>query len=114
MLHCDEQEPLQVKILETMPVEVEAIEHDGRDQNNRELQNYRPESSNPNLSEPGKKETAHSSTGTIQSDKKSFMRVACHDGWLEVCSLQPAGRKRMAAADFIRGFKGDINNCYMK
>lgn len=79
MLHCDHQEPLLVKILETIPVD----------------------------------EPNHSVPGTILSDQKSFMMVACSDGWLEVRSLQPAGRNRMAGADFIRGYQGDINQCRM-
>jgi methionyl-tRNA formyltransferase len=109
MLHCDDHEPLQVKIFETRPVDKGAIEQRGRDQNNRESQYNQPGSSDPNPSDSNSLKP-----GMILSDQKSFMKVACSDGWLEVRSLQPAGRKRMAAADFIRGFKGDINNCYLK
>ncbi len=114
MLHCVDQEPLQVKILETLPLEEGTSEQTGSDQHNPESQNNQPGSSDQNQDEPGKKEPANNTTGTIHSDKKSFMKVACNDGWLEVRLLHPAGRKRMAAADFIRGFKGDIDNCYMK
>jgi methionyl-tRNA formyltransferase len=33
--------------------------------------------------------------------------VATTDGWLRVTELQPQGRKRMTAADFLRGYRGD-------
>ena len=114
MLHCDDQEPLQVKIFETLPVEERSDEQPSNDQHNRESQNNKPGSNNPFQSVPNKIEPVKSTTGSILSDKKSFMKVACSDGWLEVLSLQPAGRNRMAGADFIRGFKGDINNCRME
>ena len=43
--------------------------------------------------------------GTLYSDGKSRLRVATGDGWFEVTELQLAGKKRMAAADFLRGFR---------
>lgn len=43
--------------------------------------------------------------GTINTDGKSFLRVATSDAWLEILSLQQAGKKRMDIADFLRGFK---------
>ena len=43
--------------------------------------------------------------GTLSSDGKSRLRVATGDGWFEVTELQLAGKKRMAAADFLRGFR---------
>ncbi|MEX0980598.1 MAG: methionyl-tRNA formyltransferase [Bacteroidales bacterium] len=110
MLCYDDQEPLQLKIFETLPVEEEgADEQCNSDQNNREMQNIMPGSSDRSQRQPSNIEP-----GTILSDQKSFMMVACSDGWLEVRSLQPAGRKRMSGADFIRGFKGEINHCKMK
>lgn len=30
--------------------------------------------------------------------------VACGDGWIEILSLQPAGKKRMSAHDFLLGY----------
>ena len=42
--------------------------------------------------------------GTIRSDGKCLL-VACADGWLEISELQLAGKKRMKAADFLRGFR---------
>lgn len=41
--------------------------------------------------------------GTIKADGKT-MRVACADGWLQIVSLQLAGKKRMDADAFMRGF----------
>ncbi|QDU54546.1 methionyl-tRNA formyltransferase [Aeoliella mucimassa] len=32
--------------------------------------------------------------------------VATGDGWLEIIDLQPAGKRAMAAADFLRGYSG--------
>lgn len=40
--------------------------------------------------------------GTIRIGKDTI-EVACADRWLEITELQPAGKKRMGAADFLRG-----------
>jgi methionyl-tRNA formyltransferase len=106
MLCCGDQEPVQLKIFETMPLE-ETDEESSNDPDKKELEESGGR--DPKRNEPNKRKP-----GTILSNQKSFMKVACNDGWLEVRSLQPAGRKRMAAADFIRGYQGDINNCYLK
>lgn len=42
--------------------------------------------------------------GSVWSDGKSFMRIACADGYLHISELQAAGKKRMATAEFLRGF----------
>lgn len=110
MMHCNNQEPVQVKIFETLPLEeAGADEQYSSDQNNRELQNNLPKSSDRKQSQP-----YNIQPGTILTDQKGFMKIACNNGWLEVRSLQPAGRKRMSGADFVRGFKGDIYHCEMK
>jgi len=44
--------------------------------------------------------------GTITADGKRLM-VDCCDGFLEILSLQLSGKKRMPAADFMRGFNLD-------
>ena len=41
--------------------------------------------------------------GTIAADRKT-MRIACADGWLQVLSLQQAGKKRMDTDAFLRGY----------
>ena len=48
-------------------------------------------------------------TGVIRIDGGRLL-VATGDGWLEVKELQLAGKKRMAADAFLRGFR-DIDNC---
>jgi methionyl-tRNA formyltransferase len=42
--------------------------------------------------------------GTIHSDGKTFLKIGCQNGWLIIRELQMAGKKRMAAEDFLRGF----------
>ncbi|MCY1721660.1 methionyl-tRNA formyltransferase [Prolixibacteraceae bacterium Z1-6] len=43
--------------------------------------------------------------GTIESDGKNFVKVACANGWLQITDLQIAGKKRMKVQDFLRGFQ---------
>ena len=43
--------------------------------------------------------------GTLVTDGRTFMKVACADGYLFLEELQLAGKKRMAVADLLRGFK---------
>ena len=43
--------------------------------------------------------------GAVSTDGKSYLRVALSDGYLNILSLQLAGKKRMPVADFLRGFK---------
>ena len=43
--------------------------------------------------------------GTIRSDSKQFIQVACADGFLNITSLQLEGKKRMSSIEFLRGFK---------
>ena len=38
------------------------------------------------------------------------MLVSCCDKWLEILNLQMPGKKRMATADFLRGFKGELQS----
>ncbi|HPF50772.1 MAG TPA: methionyl-tRNA formyltransferase [Draconibacterium sp.] len=44
-------------------------------------------------------------SGTIETDGKNFLKVACGDGWLQITDLQLAGKKRMKADEFLRGFQ---------
>ena len=41
--------------------------------------------------------------GTVLTDGKTYLRIACLGGCLEVLELQLAGRKRMGVEDFLRG-----------
>ncbi len=43
--------------------------------------------------------------GTIDSDDETYLNAACADGWLEITDLQLSGKKRLAAPDFLRGFR---------
>lgn len=43
--------------------------------------------------------------GSIVTDQKSYFRVAAPDGYVDILSLQLAGKKRMEVADFLRGFR---------
>jgi len=43
-------------------------------------------------------------SGIILTDHKSYMKIACSDGYLSLLDLQLAGKKRMGIAEFLRGF----------
>ena len=44
--------------------------------------------------------------GQVVCDGKNFLKVAVADGFVKIESLQPAGKKRMSAADWLRGQHG--------
>lgn len=43
--------------------------------------------------------------GTFVSDNKSYIKITCTDGFVEVHELQLQGRKRMQTRDFLNGYK---------
>jgi methionyl-tRNA formyltransferase len=43
--------------------------------------------------------------GSILSDGKKDLKIACSDGFINVLSLQLEGKKRMGPAEFLRGFR---------
>jgi len=43
--------------------------------------------------------------GEFETDQKTFLHFACKDGWLSVLELQLEGKKKMAVADFLRGYR---------
>ena len=47
--------------------------------------------------------------GDIDTDERSYIRVACADGWIEIGELQIAGKKRMAVKDLLLGFRNAGN-----
>ena len=49
--------------------------------------------------------------GAVSTDGKTYLRVALTDGYLNILSLQLAGKKRMPVADFLRGFKATEGMC---
>ncbi len=51
--------------------------------------------------------------GSIDTDKKTYFRVATTDGYLNIRSLQLAGKKRMEVTDFLRGYRFD-DSTYVK
>jgi len=50
-------------------------------------------------------DSAPPNPGTIDSDNKTYLRVAACNGWLDICNLQTEGKKRMGISDFLRGNK---------
>lgn len=43
--------------------------------------------------------------GTIETDGKKSLLVACENGWLNITDIQLAGKKRMKTDEFLRGFQ---------
>jgi methionyl-tRNA formyltransferase len=51
-----------------------------------------------------KEKTLHDiKSPTLQTDGKTYLRVALPDGYLYLTEVQVSGKKRMAIADFLRG-----------
>jgi len=46
-----------------------------------------------------------SEPGSIETDGKSYLNVACKNGWLNITDLQIAGKRRMKIDEFLRGFQ---------
>ena len=46
--------------------------------------------------------------GTVESDGRTFIRVACADGWIIPGELQIAGKKRLAVRELLLGWR-DVN-----
>ena len=42
--------------------------------------------------------------GTLQTDGKKFLKIACPDGWLSITDIQLSGKKRMKIDELLRGF----------
>lgn len=51
--------------------------------------------------------------GTIVTDCKTYFKIASSDGYVNVLSLQLAGKKRMEINDFLRGYR-HIEKAYVK
>lgn len=43
--------------------------------------------------------------GQIISDGRSFLKIACKGGFINILSLQVEGKNRLSAEEFLRGFK---------
>jgi methionyl-tRNA formyltransferase len=46
-----------------------------------------------------------SQPGEWETDKKTFLKFACSDGYIRVLDIQAEGKKRMAIEDFLRGYR---------
>lgn len=55
------------------------------------------------------KDDANVAYGTIESDNRTYIKVACADGWLHVDELQLAGKKRMRTKELLLGLR-EIND----
>ena len=57
---------------------------------------------------------AHSAeVGTISTDNKTYVEVACADGVVAIEELQVAGKKRMAVRDLLLGMKIDKEDKFL-
>jgi methionyl-tRNA formyltransferase len=43
--------------------------------------------------------------GTFDTDEKTYLRIRCHNGWLNILELQLEGKKRMEVVDFLKGYR---------
>ncbi len=43
--------------------------------------------------------------GNITTDHKTYLKVACNDGFINVLELQLAGKKKLSIEDLLRGFR---------
>ena len=51
------------------------------------------------------KESVDVEPGTIISDERKYIKVACADGLVDIKELQLSGKKRMSAEELLRGFR---------
>ena len=49
--------------------------------------------------------TTNATVGTIRTDSKSYIAIACSDGWLYIDDVQLAGKKRLATKDLLLGWR---------
>jgi methionyl-tRNA formyltransferase len=41
--------------------------------------------------------------GSIETDGKTFLKIACKNGYVHILDLQEEGKKRMKTEDYLRG-----------
>jgi methionyl-tRNA formyltransferase len=51
--------------------------------------------------------------GTLLTDGKKYLKIACPDGWLSITDIQLSGKKRMKIDELLRGFH-DFDNWQVK
>lgn len=62
----------------------------------------------------GFKQTPHNHTnGFLSTDNKTYFKVACSDGYVELMELQAEGKRRMTTAEFLRGTRLAGNACML-
>jgi len=49
--------------------------------------------------------------GTLLTDKKHLLKVACKDGFIHIKDLQQAGKKRMGVEEYLRGVRNLDSFC---
>jgi methionyl-tRNA formyltransferase len=54
---------------------------------------------------PKEKKQARRTTRHIVTDKKTYVKFACADGYISVTELQLEGKKRMPATAFLQGYR---------
>lgn len=47
--------------------------------------------------------------GSLRSDGRDYIRVACGDGWLSLTDIRLEGKKRLTTREFLRGFSNTGN-----
>lgn len=57
------------------------------------------------LSSSFEHEPTEKEAGSIQTDNKSYLKVAAKDGWISLLTIQPEGKKAMPVRDFLNGHK---------
>jgi methionyl-tRNA formyltransferase len=57
--------------------------------------------------------TLPAAPGTIQTDGKKYLKIACPDGWLSIIDIQLSGKKQMKIDELLRGFH-DLGNWRVK
>lgn len=48
--------------------------------------------------------------GSFITDGKTYAKIACKDGYIELQDIQWEGKKRMPITDFLRGYQSQIKN----
>lgn len=56
--------------------------------------------------------TEKSSKNAVLTDQKSFLKVSVSDGYIQILSLQPSGKRRISVSEFLRGH--NVNNWEIK
>ncbi len=90
-----------IRGLSPWPAAWTTLRHSGTDQH-AEMKIFRAETGAPLPS--------GTLPGSLLTDGKQSLRIACGDRWLLISDLQLAGRKRMKTEDFLRGHNG-LDRC---